>query len=81
MVVYLASRTCDFSHRNFSALGGRFARVFIGLGHGWTAEPDSEPTADDIAAHLTEVSTEPFTVPGSIYDEVFEAGRRLGITP
>jgi NAD(P)-dependent dehydrogenase (short-subunit alcohol dehydrogenase family) len=82
IVVYLASRACDFSHQNFSALGGRFARVFIGLGQGWMAEPDSEPTADDIAAHLAEVAaTEPFTVPGSIYDEVFEAGERLGINP
>lgn len=63
-------------------LGGRFARVFIGLGQGWTAEPDSEPAADDIGAHLTELSaTEPFSVPGSIYDEVFEAGERLGIAP
>ena len=82
IVVYLASRACDFSHQNYSALGGRFARVFIGLGQGWTADPDSDPTADDIAAHLAELSaTEPFIVPGSIYDEVFEAGERLGVTP
>ncbi|AGB22663.1 dehydrogenase of unknown specificity, short-chain alcohol dehydrogenase like protein [Mycobacterium sp. JS623] len=82
IVVYLASRACEFTHQNFSALGGRFARVFIGLGQGWAAEPDSEPTADDIGAHLTELSaTEPFSVPGSIYDEVFEAGERLGIAP
>ena len=82
IVVYLASRACELTHHNFSALGGRFARVFIGLGQGWTATPDSEPTADDIAAHLAEVSaTEPFTVPGSIYDEVFEVAERLGIAP
>jgi NAD(P)-dependent dehydrogenase (short-subunit alcohol dehydrogenase family) len=82
IVVYLASRACELTHQNFSALGGRFARVFIGLGKGWTATPDSEPTADDIEAHLAEVSaTEPFTVPGSIYDEVFEGAERLGIAP
>jgi NAD(P)-dependent dehydrogenase (short-subunit alcohol dehydrogenase family) len=81
MVVYLASRACEFSHQNYSACGGRFARVFIGLGNGWMAEPNSSPTADDVAAHLAEVTaTEPFTVPGSIYDEVFEVGERLGIT-
>lgn len=39
------------------------------------------PTADDIAAHIAEVAaTEPFTIPGSIYDEVFEVGERLGVT-
>jgi NAD(P)-dependent dehydrogenase (short-subunit alcohol dehydrogenase family) len=82
IVVYLASRACEFSHQNYSACGGRFARVFIGLGDGWMAEPSSSPTADDIAAHLAEVAaTEPFTVPGSIYDEVFEVGARLGISP
>jgi hypothetical protein len=46
------------------------------------AEPNSVPTADDIATHFAEVAaTEPFTVPGSIYEEVFEVGQRLGITP
>ncbi len=82
MVVYLASRACQFSHRNYSAFGGRFARVFIGLGEGWLAEANSVPTADDIAAHLDEVSaTEPFTVPGAIYEEVFGMYDRLGLNP
>src|SRR5581483_2202129 len=79
IVVYLASRACDVSHRNYSAFGGRFARVFVGLGQGWLAERDSPPTADDIAAHLAEVSaTEPFAVPESIYEEVFAVYERLG---
>lgn len=81
IVVYLASRACNFSHQNYSACGGRFARVFVGLGAGWLAASDSDPTADDIAAHLSEVSaTEPFTVPGSIFDEVFGVCERLGVT-
>jgi NAD(P)-dependent dehydrogenase (short-subunit alcohol dehydrogenase family) len=80
IVVFLASRACDVSHQNFSACAGRFARVFIGLGDGWLAEPDSSPTADDVEAHLSEVTaTEPFTVPGSIYDEVFAVTARLGV--
>jgi NAD(P)-dependent dehydrogenase (short-subunit alcohol dehydrogenase family) len=81
IVVFLASRACDFSHQNFSACGGRFARVFIGLAEGWLADPGKSPTADDIAAHLTDIAaTEPFTVPGSIYEEVFAVSERLGIT-
>src|SRR5262249_15439841 len=43
IVVYLASRACEFSHRNYSAFGGRFARVFVGLGEGWLAEPGHDP--------------------------------------
>jgi NAD(P)-dependent dehydrogenase (short-subunit alcohol dehydrogenase family) len=81
IVVFLASRTCELSHHNFSACAGRFARVFVGLAEGWLAEPGSRPTADDIAAHLNQVSaTEPFTVPASIFDEVLGICERLGTT-
>lgn len=81
IVLFLASRACEFSHQNFSACAGRFARVFVGLNEGWLAPRDSDPTADDIAAHLADVTaTQPFTIPGSIYDEVFAVTRRLGVT-
>ena len=81
IVVFLASRSCEVSHHNYSAGAGRFARVFVGLGEGWLAKPGSRPTADDIAAHLANVSaTEPFTVPMSIFDEVLGICDRLGVT-
>ena len=81
IVVFLASRSCDVSHHNYSACAGRFARVFVGLGEGWLAKPGSKPTADDVAAHLAAVSAvEPFTVPTSIFDEVLGVCDRLGIT-
>jgi NAD(P)-dependent dehydrogenase (short-subunit alcohol dehydrogenase family) len=81
IIVFLASRACEFTHQNYSACAGRFARVFVGLGEGWLAEPGSSPTADDIAAHLSEVTaTEPFTVPNSIFEEVFDICGRLGVT-
>jgi NAD(P)-dependent dehydrogenase (short-subunit alcohol dehydrogenase family) len=81
IVVFLASRACEFTHHNYSAGAGRYARVFIGLGEGWLAEPGSEPTADDVAAHISEISaTEPFSVPASIFDEVAGIFVRLGIT-
>src|SRR5262249_19765477 len=53
IVVFLASRACEFTHHNYSACAGRFVRVFVGLGEGWLAEPGSNPTADDVAAHRT----------------------------
>src|SRR5271166_649880 len=78
MIIFLASRACEFSHQNYSACAGRFARVFVGLGQGWLADADRNPTADDIAVHLDEVSaTEPFTVPGSIFEEVFAIAAQL----
>jgi NAD(P)-dependent dehydrogenase (short-subunit alcohol dehydrogenase family) len=81
IVVYLASRACDFTHQNYSACAGRFARVFVGLADGWAAELGSAPTADDIVTHLDDVSaTEPFTIPTSIFDEVAGICARYGIT-
>jgi NAD(P)-dependent dehydrogenase (short-subunit alcohol dehydrogenase family) len=79
IVVYLASRGCDLTHHNFSACAGRFARAFVGLGEGWVAGND-EPTADDIAAHIEQVAAaDPYTIPGSIIDEVMGVCARLGI--
>ena len=80
IVVYLASRHCQLTHHNFSACAGRFARVFAGLATGWVAEPASKPTAEDIADHLDDVvSSEPHTIPTSIFDEVAEICAALGI--
>jgi hypothetical protein len=81
VVVFLASRACDFTHRCYSAGAGRFARVFAGLAEGWLAERGTNPTADDVAAHLVEVSaTDSFTIPSSIFDEVIGICSRLGIS-
>jgi NAD(P)-dependent dehydrogenase (short-subunit alcohol dehydrogenase family) len=81
MVVFLASRSCEFTHRMYSACAGRFSRVFVGQGKGWIADAGSVPTADDISAHESEVSAvEPFSIPMSIFDEVAETCARLGIT-
>jgi len=81
IVVFLASRACDLTHQNYSACAGRFARVFVGLAQGWLADAGLQPTADDIADHLDEVSaTDPFTVPTSIFDEVAAICDRLGVT-
>jgi NAD(P)-dependent dehydrogenase (short-subunit alcohol dehydrogenase family) len=80
MVVFLASSSCQVTHHNYSACAGRFARVFVGLGPGWLAEPGSVPTADDIEEHMAEVSaTDPYIVPTSIFDEVAQVCERKGI--
>jgi NAD(P)-dependent dehydrogenase (short-subunit alcohol dehydrogenase family) len=81
LVVFLASADCDFTHRNYSACAGRYARAFMGLTDGWLADAESEPTAEDLQSHIDEVSaTEKFIVPDSIVDEVLEVCDRLGIS-
>jgi NAD(P)-dependent dehydrogenase (short-subunit alcohol dehydrogenase family) len=82
LVTFLASNACTFSHRNYSASAGRYARVFAGLTEGWLADADSQPTAEDIEAHLEQMSsTEKFIVPASIVDEVLEVCERRGVSP
>lgn len=82
MVVFLASRACGVTHRNYSACAGRYARVFMALGDGWLADPDGDPTAEDIHARLDQISaTDPYIVPDTIVDEVLEVCARLGISP
>jgi NAD(P)-dependent dehydrogenase (short-subunit alcohol dehydrogenase family) len=81
IVTYLASRDCELSHHNFSACAGRFARVFVGLADGWIATRDGTPAAEDIAEHLDQVmAADPYTIPGSIFDEVFQTSARLGLS-
>jgi NAD(P)-dependent dehydrogenase (short-subunit alcohol dehydrogenase family) len=80
IVVFLASSTCSVSHHNYSACAGRFARVFMGAADGWYAQSEPAPTADDIAANLNQISAaEPFTIPGSIVDEMETVAQHLGV--
>lgn len=81
LVTYLASRNCAFTHRNYSACAGRYARVFVGLGDGWLADADSDPAAEDIETNLEDMSSiEKFIVPDSIVDEVLQVCDRRGIS-
>ncbi len=80
LVTFLASSACTFTHRNYSASAGRYARVFVGLGEGWLADAESEPTAEDIEVHLEQISsTAKFFVPTSIVDEVLDVCERRGV--
>ncbi len=82
LVTFLASGACTFTHRNYSASAGRYARVFVGLTEGWLADARDRPTAEDIEAHLEEMSsTERFFVPASIVDEVLDVCERRGVSP
>jgi NAD(P)-dependent dehydrogenase (short-subunit alcohol dehydrogenase family) len=70
LATYLVSRECEITHHVFSVGGGRFARVFLGLGPGWMAERGVVPTAEDVRGHLPEILAEgPYLVPFSLDDE------------
>jgi NAD(P)-dependent dehydrogenase (short-subunit alcohol dehydrogenase family) len=81
LVTYLASRGCAVTHHNVAACAGRYARVFVGYAEGWLSEAGSRPSAEDIQAHLPQITaTDRFSIPGSIFDEVGEICARRAIT-
>jgi len=80
MVVYFSTRGCELTHQRLSACAGSFACVFGSLGDASVARPASAPTAADIAEHPRRMAAaEPYTIPTSIFDEVFRVCAQLGI--
>ena len=83
MVAYLASSACTVTGEAFSAGGGRYARVFIGVADGWLGPAGGCATAEDIAEHLDDIEDRrTYAIPGSAWDELRDIGamhaRRAG---
>jgi NAD(P)-dependent dehydrogenase (short-subunit alcohol dehydrogenase family) len=71
LVTFLASEACTFTHEAFSAAGGRYARVFVGLAPGWYGGKDSIATAEDVLDHIDEIENqEGYIVPTQSGDEM-----------
>lgn len=78
LVAYLCSDACAVTGEVYSAIAGRYARVFVGLTRGWTADDPYALTADDVAAHLDEIrAQEGYWVPAAIGEEMAEMADRL----
>jgi NAD(P)-dependent dehydrogenase (short-subunit alcohol dehydrogenase family) len=70
LVVYLCSETCASTHSIYSATGGRFARIFIGLCEGWIGPADRPATVEEVALHVEEIrDISHFRVPANLVDE------------
>jgi NAD(P)-dependent dehydrogenase (short-subunit alcohol dehydrogenase family) len=71
LVTFLASEACDRTHEIFSAAGGRYARVFVGLAPGWYGGKGYVPTAEDVLDNLDQIEKQDgYIVPGSVGDEL-----------
>lgn len=71
LVTYLVSEQCSLTHEVFSAGGGRYARMFVGLTPGWSAGRQQDIGAEDIAAGIDEIVAEAgYIVPRSVQDEL-----------
>jgi NAD(P)-dependent dehydrogenase (short-subunit alcohol dehydrogenase family) len=71
LVAYLVSEECELTHEIFDVGGGRYARIFVGLGQGWAAPKGSIPTAEDVRDNIDQIrSTEGYIIPSSIAEEI-----------
>jgi NAD(P)-dependent dehydrogenase (short-subunit alcohol dehydrogenase family) len=70
LVVFLASEACELTQQAFSAAWGRYARVFVGVTHGWYGPRDLPASAEDVRERLPEIGDRSrYEVPWSVYDE------------
>ena len=71
LVAYLASERCTSSQNMYSALGGKYSRIFVGLTHGWYRPGTTAPTPEEIVEHLPEIDDRSrYDVPLSGLDEM-----------
>jgi acetyl-CoA C-acetyltransferase len=76
MALHLLSEDCELSGEIFSAGGGRYARVTIGVTRGWV-DAESTPTIEILREHIDEIRAEGGAVlPGSLFEEI-ELARSL----
>ena len=75
MVAYLASAACTVTGEAFSAGGGRYARVFLGVASGWLGPAGGCATAEDVEAHLGDIEdVRDFSMPSSAWAELRDIG-------
>jgi NAD(P)-dependent dehydrogenase (short-subunit alcohol dehydrogenase family) len=80
LVVYLASRECDLTHRAIAACAGRYSRVFAGYADGWLSAAGTTPSVEDVAARIAQINaTDGFFVPESSVDETIAVCRQRGV--
>lgn len=77
LVTLLASEACPVTGQAFSAMAGRYARVFLGIADGWLA-PDDQMTAEGILARFDEVGdVSRHIVPTRARDEFLQTAARI----
>jgi NAD(P)-dependent dehydrogenase (short-subunit alcohol dehydrogenase family) len=71
LVVFLSSQACDVSQEVYSAVAGRYARVFTAVTKGWLAPQGRMPTAEDVLDQLVQIRDQSaFDQPSSSPDEL-----------
>jgi NAD(P)-dependent dehydrogenase (short-subunit alcohol dehydrogenase family) len=70
IVAYLASRECAITGEAFSAVSGRFARVFVGVTDGWLETDPRRISSETVRDHIDEIrDLGRHSVPRWLFDE------------
>jgi len=76
LVCLLASDACPGTQGVYSAVAGRYARVFTAVAPGWRAEGSAPPEVGELARHVDRITDERgYGVPRSILEEIETAAR------
>jgi NAD(P)-dependent dehydrogenase (short-subunit alcohol dehydrogenase family) len=71
LVTYLCSEACEVTHSIYSVGGGKYSRIFVGLGKGYFSGLGVVPTAEDIAANWDAIHSDAdYVIPDSIAIEM-----------
>ena len=71
LVAYLCSEQCEQTHEIFDVGGGRYARIFIGLGRGWVAPGGTAPQAEEVLANIDAIrDREGYSLPQNVAGEI-----------
>ncbi len=80
LVLYLVSDECDINGEAFSAVGGRYARIFVGVADGWLPADVSSVSPEAIRDHIGEIrDLTHFSVPEYGPDEFVDLRNRLRV--
>ena len=65
MVLYLASQSWTWTHRSYSAVNGRYDRVFVGVAAGWSAPGSTSTTKAGVGDGMIAFARIPYPAPFS----------------
>ncbi len=78
LVTYLGSSQCDYSGEAFSAVHGRYARVFVGVADGWIASEEKSISAEEVAAHMGDIrDLTRYSAPMWLFEEMRDVDERI----
>jgi NAD(P)-dependent dehydrogenase (short-subunit alcohol dehydrogenase family) len=78
LVTYLGSSKCDYSGEAFSAVHGRYGRVFVGVADGWLAPDEQSVSAENVAAHVGQIrDLSSHSVPMWLFEEMRDVAERV----